>query len=364
MLTTAGNSAAGPRLGSGFQERVILRRCGNAHPHFSNYFVRKLGCSDLCRLTYDSGSKSKLAHLRDLAGDLVYVMKNLKQIRAAREIIAMGSMAVNIATLSKLGVLPTCQKIYWFGLFVHNPKWLRILRYPFLLLDSERVHYVLFSEFEKTLYKQNLSLGEERMHYVPYGDLSERSAQQEISVVPIRDMGEDEFFFSGGYSNRDYVSLIEAFRDLPYKLVIACSKLNSEINGLEVSSNIIIVRDVPSEVFDGYIRASRACILPIAHDTGAAGQSSLLRFMKNRKIIIATDTGIVREYITNGVSGILVGDNCRGLSMAVREVATNIVAYKACADAARECFVNVFSGEAIAQKLDKLMDSSERTGRD
>ena len=359
MLAIVQNSTAGQKLGSGttsYEERLILRHCGNAHPHLCDYFVRKHGFSDLCHMPYDSGSKSKLAHLRDLAGDLVFVMKNLKRIRAAREIIAMGPMAVNIATLFKLGVLPTCQRMYWFGLFVHNPKWLRILRYPFLLLDSERVQYVLFSEFEKTLYEQNLSLDKKRMYYVPYGDLSERSAQQEIQDVSIRDMEEDEFFFSGGYSNRDYASLIEVFRDLPYKLVIACSKLNTEINDLVVPTNITIVRDVPSEVFDGYVRASRACILPIAHDTGAAGQSSLLRFMQNAKVIIATDTGIVREYITDGISGILVGDNRRELSKAVREVATNIVAYKDVADAARERFVNIFSGEAIARKLDELMD--------
>jgi glycosyltransferase involved in cell wall biosynthesis len=193
------------------------------------------------------------------------------------------------------------------------------------------------------------------MYYVPYGDLSDQAIPQEKSVVPLGDLEEGEFFFSGGYSNRDYVSLIEAFRDLPYNLIIVCSKLNTEINELAIPPHIKILRDVPSEMFDAYVRASRACIIPIAHDTGAAGQSSLLRYMKNGKIIIATDTGIVREYITNGVSGILVGDNRGAMAKAVRAVASNDVVYKAYADAARERFVNLFSGEAIARKLDEMI---------
>ena len=336
-------------------KRVIVRHCGNAHPHLTHYFMRKHGFADLCRLPFDSGLKSKAAHLRDLAGDLLYVVRHLRQIRDAREIIAMGPMAVNIAFLLRLGVLPSCQRMYWFGLFVHDPRWLRILRYPFRILDSKNIRYVLFSEFEKSLYKQWLSLSENRMYYVPYGDLSDKVAAQGTSVVHAKGIEEGDFFFSGGYSNRDYTSLIETFRGLPYKLIIVCSKLNTEIDESVVPPHIKIIRDVPSEAFDVYVKAARACIIPIAHDTGAAGQSSLLRYMKNGKIIIATDTGIVREYITNGVSGILVGDNRGAMAKAVREVASNGVAYKIYADAARERFVNVFSGEAISRKLDEMM---------
>ena len=316
-------------------KRYIVRHCGNAHPHLCDYLMRKQGFADLCRLPCDSGLKSKAAHLKDLVGDLLYVVKNFRQIRDAREIIAIGPMAVNIAFLLKLGLLPSCQRMYWFGLFVHNPKWLRILRNPFRALDSVRIHYVVFSEFEKTLYAKWLSLSQKRMCYVPYGDLSEQTESQETAVDAVKELKEGDFFFSGGYSNRDYISLIETFRGLPYKLIIVCSKLNTEIDELVVPPNIKIIRDVPSEVFDTYVRGSRACIIPIAHDTGAAGQSCLLRYMKNRKIIIATDTGIVREYITNGVSGILVGDNHRAMAIAVRTVATNGEVYRDYADAAR-----------------------------
>jgi glycosyltransferase involved in cell wall biosynthesis len=319
--------------------------------------MNKHGFGDLYRLPSDSSLKSKVSHLRDIMGDLIYLVRKLRRIRVAQEIIAMGPMAVSVAFLLKLGLLPACKRMYWFGLFVHNPKWLRILRHPFRILDSERIRYVLFSEFEITLYKQSLSLSEQRMYYVPYGDLSEQTNSQAApNAFPAKELNEGEFFFSGGYSNRDYVSLIEAFRDLPYKLIIICSKLNTEIDGLVIPAHVKIIRDVSSEVFDEYVKASKACLIPIANDTGAAGQSSLLRYMKNGKVIIATDTGIVREYLTNGVSGILVGDNRRAMANAVREVGANEALYKTYADAARERFANRFSGEAIALKLDEMIN--------
>jgi glycosyltransferase involved in cell wall biosynthesis len=265
-------------------------------------------------------------------------------------------MAVNITLLLKLGLLPSCRRVYWFGLFIHNPSWLRFLRYPFRILDSREIDYVLFSDFEKELYSMWLSLSGHRMLYVPYGDLSEQKVSQEARVDGVKEIEGGGFFFSGGYTNRDYISLIETFKDLPYKLVIVCSRLNTEVDESVIPPNIKVLRDVPSEFFDAYVRASTACIIPIAHNTGAAGQSCLLRYMKNRKVIIATDTGIVREYITNGVSGILVKDNHASMAMAVRAVATNGETYGSYADAAFERFVNIFSGEAITRRLDEMMN--------
>jgi len=336
--------------------RLIVRHCGNAHPHLCEYLKNTHGFKDLCRYERDSGSKSKVAHFKDLIGDLFYALKNIKSIRNAREIITTGPMAANIAFLNKVGLLPSCKKIYWFGFFVHNPRWLRILRSPLKILDSRKIQYVLFSNYEKTLYKESLFLNENRMYYIPYGDISSQMNSAEAKDVRALGFDEKEFFFSGGYSNRDYPALIEIFKTLPYNLVIICASLNTEINESDLPPNIKVMRDVPSNLFEAYVKAARACIIPIAHNTGAAGQSCLLRFMKNRKIIIASDTGIIREYITNGVSGILVKDNCDTMATAIRAVHENIEHYQKYANAAHERFIKVFSGEAIKRRLDELVD--------
>jgi glycosyltransferase involved in cell wall biosynthesis len=342
-------------------KRLIVRHCGNAHPHICVYLVQKHGFTDMCRLPEDSGLKSKLSHLRDLIFDAIYLLRNLDQLRDAREIIALGPMAPNVALLLKLGLLPCCLRLYWFGLFIHHPRWFRVLRPAFRILDSKIIQYVLFSNFEKTLYTKSLLLSEDRLFYVPYGDLSNQNTLTNDEVKVQKDLDDGEFFFSGGYSNRDYLSLIAIFGTLPYKLVIVCSALNTEIDESVLSANIKVLRELPSEVFDAYLRTCKACIIPIAHDSGAAGQSVLLRCMKNRKIIIATDTGIVREYLTDGVSGMLVKNNHEAMMMAVRAVAgASIESYKSYGDAAYESYLRNFSGEATATRLDEMVtqDSS------
>ena len=338
-------------------KRLIVRHCGNAHPHMCEYLVKVHGFSDICRRPQDSGLKSKLAHFRDLAVDFFFVLRNLGRIRHAQEIIALGPMAPNLALLLKLRLLPGCRRLFWFGLFVHHPAWLRILRHAFRILDSPKIQYILFSEFEKTLYTKSLSLSEDRLFYVPYGDLADQEACTPSGRAAEHKVTHGDFFFSGGYSNRDYLSLIEVFRLVPARLVIVCSLLNKEIDESALPENITILRELPSAQFDAYVRASKACILPMAHDSGAAGQSVLLRCMKNKKLIIATDTGVIREYIADGVSGILVKDNRESMVTAVLAVNDrDIKSYRECANAAYERYIRYFSGEAIAQRLDAMLN--------
>jgi glycosyltransferase involved in cell wall biosynthesis len=336
-------------------KRAIVRHCANAHPHICDYLVANHGCDDICRLAQDSGTKSKLAHLRDLLLDFAYALKNLRRIRNAEVIIALGPMAPNIAMLLKLGLLPSCRKVFWFGLFVHDPRWLQLLRPAFRFLDSPKIQYVLFSTFEKTLYTASGLLPADRLFYVPYGDLS-RLDDLPSTGRQVTGRQDEDYFFSGGYSNRDYASLIEIFRALPYKLVIVCSILNTEVTAATLPPNVRVFRDLGSSEFDGYLRASKACLIPIAHDSGAAGQSVLLRCMRNRKVIIATDTGIVREYVTDGISAILVANNQGAMAEAVCAVAeARDETYSKYAEAAYDRYRSEFSGLATARKLDEMV---------
>jgi glycosyltransferase involved in cell wall biosynthesis len=340
-------------------ERIIVRHCGDAHPHLCRYLVRKFLFLDLCRLPHANGIKSKAAHLRDIILDLFFLLRNVNRLRQAREIIGIGPMALNVALLLKLGLLPSCKRAYWFGLFVHSPRWLRILRLVFRFLDSKRIHFVIFSEFERTLYANALGLDASRISYIPYGNMNEE-AEPEPDASVGESISKDpmlrEFFFSGGYSNRDYLSLIETFKELPLNLVIICSRLNTEITDVPIPANVRVLRDMPSEKFDAYVKAAKACIIPIAHDTGAAGQSCLLRYMKYKKLIIATDTGIIREYVADGISGILVKNNREGLASAVRAVTIGVEKYQKYGDAAYKRYMEQFSSQAIARRIDQMMN--------
>src|SRR5262249_43209485 len=79
-----------------------------------------------------------------------------------------------------------------------------------------------------------------------------------------------DYYFAGGYSNRDYATLISTFSGLRESLVIICSKLNKDVNEESLPKNVTVLRDVPGEKFDAYVRQAKACILPLKHDTGAS----------------------------------------------------------------------------------------------
>jgi glycosyltransferase involved in cell wall biosynthesis len=335
--------------------RLIIRHCGNAHRHMCRYLVERHGFEDLCRLPVDPGSKSRLAHFRDLAGDLLYAVRNLPRLRRAREIVSTGPMAAAVACLLKLGLLPRCRHVWWLGLFIHSPRWLRRLRPVFRLLDSRRMRYLLFSEFEKAIYARALGFELYRLLYISYGDMSpQRSVPDERIARQLATAGRT-FFFSGGYTSRDYSALIEVFRQVSSKLVIICSSLNTNVPTAGLPANITVLREVPFATFEAYAQAALACIVPIAYDTGAAGQSVLLSHMQQRKIIIATNTGIIREYLQDGVSGILVENNRTALAAAVQRVAAHPEDYQHYGDAAHARFQQCFSREAIARRLDELV---------
>lgn len=348
---TAGPNIPGEGRGGG---RLIVRHCGNAHPHICRYLVATHGYSDLCRFPRDPGTKSKAAHVRNAVGDLWYAVRNLSRIRGASDVVAIGPAAVGIALLLKVGLLPRCRRVTWFGLFIHDPRWMRRLGPVFRLLDSGRMRYVLFSGFEKRLYGRALGLDEARLLPLPYGDMGGTGEPVAAPALPLP-IPSRPFFFSGGYSNRDYPALIEVFRRFGGDLVIAASSLNTGIVASRLPEHVTVVRDVSPAAFDAYAQASLACIIPIAHDTGAAGQSCLLRFMRLGKPIIATDTGIIREYIQDGVSGLLVRDNHEALEAAVRAVARAGVEVGRYGVAARERYDRWFSREAMARALDAFV---------
>ena len=169
---------------------------------------------------------------------------------------------------------------------------------------------------------------------------------------------EGDYYFAGGYSNRDYPALIAAFRSIPARLVIVCSALNKEIDAIDLPANVTVLRDLPSEAFEAHVRNAKACIIPLKHDTGASGQSVMLRLMRNRKAIIATDFGSVRGYVVDGESGLLVRDIERDLPAIVAGIERDPTAAKALGAAAYRRYGEFFSLAAGGEALGRILEPS------
>ena len=74
-----------------------------------------------------------------------------------------------------------------------------------------------------------------------------------------------DYYFAGGYSNRDYPALIAAFRNIPAQLLIVCSALNKELDAIDIPPNVTILRDLPGDQFNVDVRDAKG----LHHPAGA-----------------------------------------------------------------------------------------------
>jgi len=340
-----GRSAAKPETAG----RVLVQPGRNAFPDMVGFIAETFGFDVLELSDYEiHRALSKAAHLRGLICQSFDLLRSVGRLRRCRVVIAIGPISYLIKLLRRVGLV-RYETSFCLGWHVRSPRWFPVFR-ALSRLDGSGDHYIVFSEFEIGLYETNLGIARERMHFLPYGDWSAENR----GTVPEPAAG--DYYFAGGYSNRDYPALIAAFRRIPARLMIVCSALNKEIVDADLPANITVLRDLPGEQFDAYVRGAKACIIPLKHDSGASGQSVMLRLMRHRKAIIANDFGSIRGYIADGESGRLIDDLARDLPEIVAVIERDPKIAAAWGAAAYERYSRYFSREAGGKALGRIIE--------
>lgn len=344
----ADSSSAARRAAEG---RILVQPGHNAFPDMVGFIAEKFGFELVQLSDFEiHRALSKWAHLRGLIRQSFDLLRSLGRLRRCRVVIAIGPISYLVKLLHRLGLV-RYETSFCLGWHVRSPRWFPVFR-ALSRLDGAGDHYIVFSEWEIGLYEKQLGIARERMHFLPYGDWS--AAPVEAPPPP----ASGDYYFAGGYSNRDYPALIAAFRNIPARLVIIGSALNKEIVDAELPTNVTMLRDVPGDVFDRYVGDAKACIIPLKHDTGASGQSVMLRLMKYKKAIIATDFGSVRGYVVDGESGLLVRDMEHDLPAIVGRIEGDPASAEALGAAAYERYCRLFSFEAGSAALGRILAPS------
>src|ERR1700690_2743796 len=201
-----------------------------------------------------------------------------RRLREVDTVIVSGHFAYVVKLLARLRSLKY-RRLLCFAFFVHSRRWFPVL--PFLSYhDREDDHYVTFSRSEVDLYAERLGIERSRMHYLPYGEWGK------IATLPgVVTQNAGGYYFAGGYSNRDYRALVKVFRTISARLVIICSRLNRDLDGVELPPNVSVLYDLPRAVFEAYAEGAKAGIVWLKHDTGASGQSVVLILMRHGKCV-------------------------------------------------------------------------------
>jgi hypothetical protein len=202
-------------------------------------------------------SKWKLLWLYVRAGfRLLFRYRSLRQVDT---LVAFGHFAFVLKLLSRLRVI-RYRRLFCFAFLLHQPRWFPVFRIM-ARLDQKNDHYLVFSRFDIDLYAEGLGIERWRLHFLPLCELWAQGQQPNgRDVSP----PSGDYYFAGGWSNRDYSVLVETFRSIPARLIIICSPLNwREMKKLSLSRNVEILCDVPPEVFESHVRGAKAGINPL-----------------------------------------------------------------------------------------------------
>lgn len=166
----------------------------------------------------------------------------------------------------------------------------------FKWVDKAVDRYVVWARRETIDYPKVFGLPPEKFIFIPYhttvdlGEISPRNGNH---------------LFSGGNFARDYRTLAAAVRGLDFTVVVACT--NSKVlEGIDFPSNVKVV-DASHREFMQLMAESSINVVPLKNGLlHSGGQQTFLNAMVMGKPVIVTDPEGAKDYIEDGVDGILV----------------------------------------------------------
>ncbi|MFH1239247.1 MAG: glycosyltransferase [bacterium] len=338
-------------------KRYTLRTSPNLYSGIVEHLKRSHGFCDLYYQDNYKCMKNKLSLVIDIIRDIYFTFKVSKTISNANTVIGFSYMGLAVVILTKMKLINVRNK-YWYGLFLHSPKAIKLLGYLLKLFDDGKTLFVVFSKYEIALYSKYLKLPDDRFRYIPL-PYYPPNPEAKTEFTNNYKSKYQSYYFSGGYSNRDYIALINAFRDVKENLIIACSHLNTEIENIKIPDNISIIYDIKTYNFIELLMGSKACILPMKSNTGAAGQMVVADSMYLKKVIIASNTDIIKEYIDDGITGILLGDIMQDLPKVIRDINLYPNKYQQMGERAYKSLINRYSKEMVYNEVSRLVGSQD-----
>jgi glycosyltransferase involved in cell wall biosynthesis len=194
--------------------------------------------------------------------------------------------------LLRLGVLPRPRRVIAMAVFVHDERLRRVVNALLRVMRPSDVEFIAFSKGERRNLVERVRVPAEHVHQVLYRGSGEEPAA--------RRRGDGGYVFSGGYSNRDYDTLLAAVAGLDREVVVVASALN-DIDA--VPGNVRLHLDVSWEEFDELITACAVLVIPLHKGGEASGQNVLFRGIHHGRPVIATRHDAIVDYLGKDYPG-------------------------------------------------------------
>ncbi|HQS91930.1 MAG: hypothetical protein B7Y03_06740 [Polaromonas sp. 24-62-144] len=215
----------------------------------------------------------------------------------------------------------------------------KLARLAISLLDGPHVRYAVLSTSEVKTFPAVWGVDPDRVVFQPFPN-----TLHQYRGMNTRD---DGYLFSGGNSVRDYELLEAALEGTNIPTRVASKWQPSRgLENLEVNST-------SHEDFMSLLAHSRAVVVPLRQSVRSAGQQSYLNAMGLGKAVIVTEAPGVRDYIIDGVTGIIVQPTVEHLRAAIVHVMdpANAEFYRQMGQRAREDVFKRFTEEHFRHGL-------------
>ncbi len=208
--------------------------------------------------------------------------------------------------------------------------------------------FVVHSTLEARTYPQWFGLPPQRFVFVPL--------QAQGRSFDVEEDRSSPFIVAMGSAVRDYATLVEAVRTLPYPLVIIAA--NHAVEHIEIPSHVTVVSGISLEACYGYLQRARLSVIPISNLETASGQSTLIDSLAYGKATIATRCPGTVDYVNDGVDAVLVPpQDVAAMRAAIEGLWHDDEARERLGQAAIAKVEAEFSDPAIARHLDRILDA-------
>lgn len=181
---------------------------------------------------------------------------------------------------------------------------------------------VVYSKHEIKYYKKIFKNGD--FEFVQYG------IDYESKETYINPLLKQPFIVSGGRSNRDYKTLLDAYQLVYKKMDIALFIATRPVvvQGLN-TSGVTILKDVVIETFGSMLEQSLMVIVPLADRDVSAGHLVILEALQRNRIVIVNKIDSILDYVSEDQVVFFESENVEDLCNKIIYVLENYKEIKA-----------------------------------
>lgn len=209
--------------------------------------------------------------------------------------------------------------------FLFEPKQNKIyyrLRYHltrFVLKKIKKV--IVYSSIEVNYYNNLFNLCN-KFYFIQYG--KDYINNKNKNYFP------DKYISSGGSSNRDYTTLLNAFQNIEDKIneQLCIATIPECINNKYISQKVSILYNITLEDFGAFLNGCDFLVLPLKESNISAGHMVILQALQLNKIILVSEIKGIKDYVNENQVIFFKPSSSDDLENKILDISKNIERYK------------------------------------